>query len=77
MVYHLKIAIVLWIKEAAYSTYKKLRHTIQMTNDRPVYILPLVDINVYWPNILYSMTSWALYGTLSYLENLISLIVLL
>ena len=27
---------------------KKLRHTIQMTNNRPVYILPLVNYNVYW-----------------------------
>ena len=29
-----------------------------MTNDKPVYILPLVKINVYWPNIgnLYCMT---------------------
>ena len=25
---------------------KKLRHKIQMTNDRPVYILPLINLNV-------------------------------
>ena len=39
---------------------KKLRHTIQMTNDRPVYNLPLVNYNVYWPIIgqLYCMTSF-------------------
>ncbi len=37
---------------------KKLWHTIQMTNDRPLYILPLV--NVYWPIIghLYCKTSF-------------------
>ena len=37
-----------------------------MTNDRPVYILLLVNINVYWPIIcdLYCMTSFVI-GTLS------------
>ena len=41
---------------------KKLRHKIQMTNDRPVYILPLINYNVYWPFIghLYSIMSLAL-----------------
>ena len=31
-----------------------------MTNDRPVYILPLVNCNVYWPIIghLFCMTSF-------------------
>ena len=28
------------MSEAAVSAYKKIRHTIQMTNDRPSYILP-------------------------------------
>ena len=39
---------------------KKCRHTIQMTYDRPVYDLPLVNYNVYWPIIgnLYCMTSF-------------------
>ena len=39
---------------------KKWRHKIQMTNDRPLYILPLVDYNVYWPIIghLYCTTSF-------------------
>ena len=40
-------------------TNTKLRHTIQMTNDRPAYILPLVNYNVYLPIIghLCCMTS--------------------
>ncbi len=37
-----------------------------MTNDRPVYNLPLANYNVYWPIIghLYCMTSffWTLYA---------------
>ena len=39
---------------------KKWRYTIQMTNDSTVYILPLVNFNVYWPIIghLYWMTSF-------------------
>ena len=39
---------------------KKWRHKIQMTNDRPVYILPLVNYSAYWPIIdyLYYMTSF-------------------
>ena len=39
---------------------KKRRHSIQMTNDRAVYILPLVNYNVYWPFVghLYCMTSF-------------------
>ena len=47
-------------REAAFSAYKKLRHTIQMTNDRPVYILPLFNYNAYWPIIghLYCMKSF-------------------
>ena len=45
---------------------KKCRHAIQMTNDRPVYILPLINYNVYWPIIghLNCMTSF-LSGTIS------------
>ena len=41
---------------------KKWRHTIQITNDRQVYILPLVNYNVYLPIIghLYCMTSFFL-----------------
>ena len=39
------------LDEAAYSAYKEWRHTIQINNDRPVYILPLVNFNVYWPII--------------------------
>ena len=30
---------------------KKRRHTIQITNDRPLYNLPLVNYNVYWPTL--------------------------
>ena len=29
--------------QADFSAYKKLHHTMQITNDRPVYILPLVN----------------------------------
>ena len=38
---------------------KKCHLTIQITNDRPVYVLPLVNYNVQWPFIgyLYCMTS--------------------
>ena len=39
---------------------KKCHLTIQITNNRPVYILPLVNYNVYWPFIgyLYCMMSF-------------------
>ena len=38
---------------------KKCHLTIQITNDRPVHVLPLVNYNVQWPFIgyLYCMTS--------------------
>ena len=41
------------IKEALYSAYKKLRHTIQMTNDKPInrlnYKLMEGQLHFHWP----------------------------
>ena len=46
--------------DAAQNGTKKLTSYDKITNERRVYILPLVNYNVYWPLIgqLYSMTSF-------------------
>ena len=48
--YHFYTA-AMFKKESAYSVYRKWRHTTQITNDRPVYILPKGNYNVYCPII--------------------------
>ena len=50
------ICVIAW--KQLFVRNKKWRQTIQMTNKRPAYILPLVNYNVYWSIIghLYCMT---------------------
>ena len=60
----LNVLFTIWvcidICDAAQNGTKKLTSYDKITNERRVYILPLVNYNVYWPLIgqLYSMTSF-------------------